>query len=242
MGGSHVPWSAQRSLIHVGREAGPLRRLVAGVGPEIVHLHSSKAGLAGRLALRGSVPTVFQPHGWSFYATPFTLTKAAQHWERLASRWTDRILCVSMEELEDGVRSGIPRSVLSYTPNGVDAALFPVPTPAEIARSKIALGITTPYTVLCVGRVCKQKGQDVLLDAWARVVERFPEAGLILVGDGPSRANLERRGVPSVRFVGMQSDVWSWLAIADLVVFPSRWEGASLGVMEALCAKARSDE
>src|SRR3954452_8749472 len=69
IGAPLVPWPAMRSP---GRGVvGEARRLAAAVRrirPDVVHLHSSKAGLSGRLALRGSVPTLFQTHGWSFLA------------------------------------------------------------------------------------------------------------------------------------------------------------------------------
>ncbi|MGH3814171.1 MAG: glycosyltransferase, partial [Pseudonocardiaceae bacterium] len=62
-------WPATRSP---GADTVPetqrLRRLIRAVRPDVVHLHSAKAGLAGRLALRGRRPTLFQPHGWSWLA------------------------------------------------------------------------------------------------------------------------------------------------------------------------------
>ncbi|OMQ15223.1 glycosyl transferase, partial [Modestobacter sp. VKM Ac-2676] len=65
-----------------------LRRVVRAADPELVHLHSAKAGLAGRLAVQGSRRTVFQPHAWSFEAVTGGVAEASRRWERAAQRWT----------------------------------------------------------------------------------------------------------------------------------------------------------
>ena len=93
--------------------------------------------------------------------------------------------------------------------------------------------------MVCVGRLCRQKGQDVLLDAWPRVVARVAEAQLVLVGDGPDEKHLRRLADGDVRLVGRRSDVADWLAAADVFALPSRWEGMSIGMVEAM-ARGRS--
>ncbi len=80
----------------------------------------------------------------------------------------------------------------------------------------------------------------MLLDAWQEVAQAVPGSELVVVGDGPNRAALERRAMPRVRWPGARDDVPVWLAAADVVVLPSRWEaGASLVAMEAM-ARCRS--
>ncbi len=109
-GARHVAWTARRSPgPAVVGETFRLRRTLRGLAPDLIHLHSAKAGLAGRLALRGAVPTVFQPHAWSFLAVRGALRAATLAWERFAIRWTTRVVCVSTAEYEDGARAR-PRS------------------------------------------------------------------------------------------------------------------------------------
>ncbi|MFJ2780484.1 glycosyltransferase [Kitasatospora sp. NPDC087315] len=232
-------WPARRSPgPATAAEAWRLRRIVRAAAPDMVHLHSSKAGLAGRLAIRGTVPTVFQPHAWSFAAVDGTLAAATLRWERYATRWAHRLLCVSVQERADGAAAGL-HADWAVVPNGVDVRHY---APAERRAARIALGLEldAPLAV-CVGRLCRQKGQDVLLAAWPEVLRRVPRARLALVGGGPDETRLadavrESAGPSRVRLAGDVPDPRPWLAAADLVVLPSRWEGMALAPLEAMAA------
>jgi glycosyltransferase involved in cell wall biosynthesis len=238
------PWAATRGAVpSLRREVAPLRRIVAGTDPHLVHLHSSKAGLAGRLAVRGTRPTVFQPHAWSFAAVTGATAALARGWERWAARWTDRLLCVSAQEQRDGEAAGV-RGSWALVPNGLDLDRFdPSRLPEqEQARALLDLDDDGPWAV-CVGRLCRQKGQDLLLRAWAGVPARVPGARLALVGEGPDRSVLEafasRLAHPdSVLFAGQSEDPRDWYAAGDLTVLSSRWEGMALAPLEAMaCAR-----
>jgi glycosyltransferase involved in cell wall biosynthesis len=85
-----------------------------------------------------------------------------------------------------------------------------------------------------VGRLSRQKGQDVLLDAWPTVRQRVPGARLALVGDGPDIEALRARTSDGVEFTGARDEVSVWFAAADVVALPSRWEGMSLAMLEAM--------
>ncbi|MBM7173175.1 glycosyltransferase [Streptomyces sp. G44] len=232
------PWQASRSPgPRLRAEVRELRRVIDAVGPTLVHAHSAKAGLAARLALRGRVPTVFQPHAWSFEAVGGATALLARLWERRAARWAARIVCVSEAERTTGRRAGVDGS-FSVVPNGVDVDRFGPGAPHE-ARGRL---LPAPFAgvplVVCVGRLCQQKGQDVLLRAWPRVTERVPGARLVLVGDGPDAARLRAAADPSVVFAGAARDAADWYRAADVVVLPSRWEGMALAPLEAMaCAR-----
>jgi glycosyltransferase involved in cell wall biosynthesis len=235
-GATHHEWSAERKPgPQTAAEIRGLARIVAALRPDVVHLHSSKAGLVGRLAVRGQTPTIFQPHAWSFLALGLIAGSVAARWERLATRWCDVILCVSEGERRLGTAAGI-RAEWCVIPNGIDLARAPSASELETmrrdVRERFGLGIVP--LVVCVGRLSRQKGQDVLLDAWPAVRARTPEARLILVGTGPERQALERRAPAGVLFAGEAADVEEWLAAADVVAVPSRWEGMSLSMLEAM--------
>lgn len=221
--------------------AGELRalsRAISRVGPDVVHLHSSKAGLAGRLALRGRRPTLFQPHGWSFLAVEGLVRRGSLAWERGGARWSHLTLCVSEDERRAGLAAGIagPMRVVA---NGVDLASHRVGDERARHEARRRLGLAAGPLVVCVGRLCRQKGQDLLLDVWPAVRRAVADAQLALVGDGPTRPELQARASAGVRLVGHSDEVRRWLCAADLVAMPSRWEGMSLALLEAMaCGRA----
>ena len=236
LGAQHLTWSATR-------EPGPstlaetraLAKVLRTVSPDVVHLHSAKAGLAGRLALRRKLPTLFQPHAWSFEAVDGVVGRAARAWERSAARWTSLLVCVSEDERRRGQDVGV-RGPSLVAPNGVDLALLtPVgPQQQRDARHRLGLPDGRPV-VVCVGRLARQKGQDVLLDSLPQLLEQVPGLLTVLVGQGPDDEVLAARAGTDVLLTGARADAADWLAAADVVALPSRWEaGLSLVAMEAM--------
>jgi glycosyltransferase involved in cell wall biosynthesis len=233
-----VPLSAWRAERSPGPgsldEARRLGDVVRRRRPDVVHLHAAKAGLAGRLALRHRVPTVFQPHAWSWLAAGGALRRASIAWERAAARWTDLFVCVGAGEAEQGRAMGV-RGRYTVVRNGVDLDRFAPADEAARAGARDRLGVDAGVPLaVCVGRATRQKGQDVLVSAWPLVRQHCPQATLALVGDGDLLPALRSPSVAGIRFAGAVTDVRPWLAAADLVVLPSRWEGLPLTALEAL--------
>jgi glycosyltransferase involved in cell wall biosynthesis len=90
-----------------------------------------------------------------------------------------------------------------------------------------------------VGRLAPEKGLDTLIDAWGSVVVAFPGARLVLIGEGPERRSLEDRvrslGLgPFVELPGIAADPTAALREADLFILPSREEGMSIALLEAM--------
>lgn len=229
-----VTWAATRSPGPA--TAGETRRLAAitrAAAPDVVHLHSSKAGLAGRLALRGRTPTIFQPHGWSFHAVSGPLRAATLFWERRAVHWTSAFAFVSAAERAEGLTAGV-RGRGWVIPNGVDLSRLLPADGAARAAARERLGLPPGPIAVCVGRLSEEKGQRDLLDIWPSVRRLVPGARLVLVGDGPDHGALAALSVPAVQLVGNREDVADWLAAATVVVAPSRREGMAIVPLEAM--------
>lgn len=234
-GPDHVEWEARRSPgPSLAGEVVRLAAIVRAVDPDIVHLHSSKAGLAGRLAVRGRRATLFQPHAWSFLAVGGGTASAARRWERAATRWTHRIVCVSEAERAQGEELGLG-ALMTVVPNGVDLGRWTPAGPDEVRSARAALDLPEhDLVVVCAGRLTRQKGQDLAVRIWPAVRAQVPGARLVLVGDGTELESVRRQPPDGVRFVGHCDDLRPWFAAGDLVLQPSRWEGLSLVILEAM--------
>jgi len=230
-------WAAERSVgVHVLMESRRLAGVVRRARPHVVHLHSAKAGLAGRLTVRGRLPTVYQPHGWSYDANSGLMRRLTVAWERTALRWCNVVVCVSTGERASGLNERLRLSdCCAVVPNGVDLAAF---HSLERAQARHFLGLDEGPLAVCVGRLSQQKGQGVLVEAWPLVREQLPHARLALVGDGPSRRELVAAAGAGICFVGVVPDPNPWYSAANVVVLPSRWgEGMALVPLEAMACR-----
>ena len=173
VGVRHYAWAANRGVgAHCVRETLSLDRIIRRAVPSIVHLHSAKAGLSGRIAIRGRELTVFQPHGWSFNAVEGRRRWLAERWEAFAARWAHAVICVSNDERHEGQSLGI-RARWSVIPNGVRLERFSVASDTHRASARESLGLPAVPTVVCVGRLSCEKGQAVLLRRGHRCAHRI---------------------------------------------------------------------
>ncbi len=150
-----------------------------------------------------------------------------------------RVLVVSRALGERVAELGVDPARIVHVPNGIDRDRF---TPGDAAVARRRLGIEgARRCVVCVGRLSPEKGIDVLVDAFARLAPGADDACLYVVGDGPSRGDLEARIARAglgdrVRLVGTRphDEIPDWMRAADVVVLPSRTEGHPNVVLEAL--------
>jgi glycosyltransferase involved in cell wall biosynthesis len=235
----------------LGREVGVrdiaalvhLWRLMRARRPAIVHTHTSKAGFVGRLAARlAGVPAVIhQPHGHIFYGYyDGGLTTMYVGLERLAARWTDRIITLTERGTEEHlVREIGRRAQYRSVPSGVPTAALRASTPTRSA-ARARLGIPPDaFVVVGLGRLVPVKGFDVLVAALPALVTAVPSTRVLLVGDGPERAALEAQAaVLGVRdrlvLVGATPAIGVCLAAGDVLAAPSRNEGMGRALVEAM--------
>jgi glycosyltransferase involved in cell wall biosynthesis len=202
---------------------------------DVVHLHSSKAGAVGRLALAsrpraGRPGVVFTPHAWSWYVGGRSAA-VYRAWERWGARWADAITVGSAAELADGRDVLGSARRLVHIPNGVDLTAHG-PDGPRAERGEAPL-------LVCVGRLSRQKGQDLVLRALEHI---DATTRLRLVGDGPARAGMLRLaaelGVAERVEMVPATDPRPHYRSADVVVVPSRWEGMALVPLEAMACGA----
>jgi len=165
--------------------------------PDVVHTHSSKAGILGRLAARlARVPIVVHTvHGLPFHPYETALRNRLYVWsERVAARCADRIICVADAMTDQAVAAGVaPRETIRTVYSGmeVDSFLHPQTDPR---RTRARLGFApTDVVVGKIARLFELKGHPYVIEAARRVVDRCPDVKFLFVGDGVLRADLQKQ-------------------------------------------------
>ncbi|MEM9801654.1 MAG: glycosyltransferase family 4 protein [Planctomycetota bacterium] len=218
-----------------------IRALLRELRPDVVHTHSSKAGVLGR---RASIATgigarVHTPHTFAFlFGALFGRRKRAlfRAIERSLAKSTHRMIAVSESEADTMRASGVvDPGIVRVVPNGIDPSRIEGAEPLDTRSVGLDPGL--PLAAV-IGLVYAAKGQDLALEALAD--PGLEELQILFVGPGDT-AELEERarslGVDGrVTFTGPRDDVPAILAASDLLLLPSRWEGMPYVVLEAMAA------
>lgn len=223
-----------------------LRELFRARSFDVVHTHSSKAGIVGRMAAwKERVPVVVHTvHGQAFH--PYQA--AWRNWlyilaERYAARRCHRIYAVAQAMIDQCVAAGVaPRDKYEVVYSGMDMDAFANAQPEPELRA--SLGI--PPDALVVGKVARLfelKGHEYLIQAAPAIVARFPNVRFLLVGDGNLRGELEaeiaRLGLQQhFVFAGLvpPADVCRYTALMDVLVHLSLREGLPRTVVQGLAS------
>ena len=214
--------------------------------PDVVHTHSGKAGILGRAAAaRAGVPAVHTVHGPSFHRFQNPLSRAAF---RAAERWagpkTAQFISVADAMTDQYVAAGVaPREKFTTVRSGMDVDAFLTP-PGDRAAVRGRFGFADEDVVAAkIARLSDLKGQSYLLDAAVLLKDSHPRLKYLLVGDGPLRAELERRVAAEglrgrVTFAGLVPavDVPRYIHAADVVVHTSLREGLPRVLPQGLIA------
>jgi glycosyltransferase involved in cell wall biosynthesis len=212
----------------------PVLQAIMHFRPDLIHAHSTKAGLAARLAAALTRrPVIFTAHGWGFAeARAWWLPPTLLRLERLAARATARIICVSGFDYELALRYRVGRpEQLTIIRNGI----APEPYLAARERARGDERREDEPVLITVGRLAPPKDPFTLLEAF----QRLSRGRLLVVGDGPLRPQVEAflRSSPvgdRVRLLGEREDVPDLLAAADLFLLSSHKEGLPRAIIEAM--------
>ena len=239
------PVAMQRS-ISPRADAAALQRLITILRHEsfdLVHLHSSKAGFLGRLAVRASgnpAAVVYSPHGLAFLGTTQHAHKQFYlRLEQLAGPLCERIIAVSPGERDVIIAAGIARPErVVCVPNGIVAP--PRLTDAERAATRAMLGIPANAPLIgTAARLAPQKNPGRFLAAAAQVLRVLPEAHFVWCGGGDlaevARTEAARQGIAhACHFIGHREDARRIMAAYDIFWLTSDYEGLPIAPLEAM--------
>ena len=219
------------------RLAGSLRQF----GADIVHAHQYSAWFYSALArlLHPAPRLVFEEHGRFYPEVDNAKRRFVNRW--LIRRLTHRFVAVSGDIRERLVRyEGLDRKQIDVVYNGVAPLPFVAADSRERLRRQLGFG-TDDFVVGTVGRFDPIKNLPMLISAFAEVATEQPRLRLLLVGDGPERAAIERRvaecGLGTrVVMTGYRDDARRLKACLDLFVLASFSEGTSMALLEAMAA------
>jgi glycosyltransferase involved in cell wall biosynthesis len=246
-----VPW---RLITALRRRLSPLRdvrafwdlyRVFRRERPAIVHTHTSKAGVLGRVAawMAGVPVVVHTPHGHVFYGHfGRGASRLFLRLERALARRTTRLIALTAAERDEHLQRGVGRpEQFAVVPSGVDLERFRAV--AGVTDHRLP-GLDLPPDAVVVGSVgwlTPVKGHRYLVEALGRLKPSHPRLHGVIVGTGELLEELQALAVASgvgdaIRFAGLRHDVPECLAAMDVFVLPSLNEGMGRALVEAMAA------
>lgn len=222
-----------------------LRNLIEEGKFDIVHFHGIRAAMLGRIStllMLRKPKIVYTIHGFHLnYCNPIKRSLLFSV-ERFLNRFTDVIICVSYSDKKTIIEKNlVEENKITVIWNGIDIEKFQRAKVDKFIKKK-ELGLPIDAIVITmIGRLHPQKDHETLLSAFRLIIPILQNAHLLIVGDGPLRLKLERYAQSlglkeKVKFTGFRKDIPEILAITDIFVLSTLWEGLPLALLEALAS------
>ena len=217
-----------------------IRNMIQQFNPDIVHTHTAKAGLLGRLAVLSTKKNVLLVHTFhghllhGYFSS--IVTSVIVLIEKILASKTDILISVGKRVRDELLHVGIG---IENQYRIVNPGLTIAPLPSrDLALSKYGLNPANRY-ISCLGRLVRVKRPDRLLEiaAWLKI--NYPGVRIIIAGDGPMREEIEQEAEKSalpIEFLGWVLDIESILALSELMILTSDNEGTPLSLIQAQMA------
>ena len=212
--------------------------------PDIVYCHSSKAGAVGRMAaFLAPGKVIYNAHGWAFNMKVHKRVKWFYRFvEQRLTSFCKRVVCISNFEGESALKYHVVNNKkLRVIFNGVEIdEIRKNVKNTRITREQFGIPEGVPVIGM-VGRISEQKGPKTFIRMAERISRKIPDAHFMIVGDGDSRQEIESM----IEKIGLQNSVhitgWvpnpnDYMALFDVGVLMSRWEGFGLVICEYMAA------
>lgn len=250
-------------LDHVVREISPLKDIYAFLTLlrffkrekfDILHLHTSKAGVLGSIAghIAGIKKIIYTPHGHIFHKkanipglseiSPLK-RELLYYLRKYAYKCCTQLVALSEKDKEEQVILKLaPPEKFNVIMNGINIEHFSDCDEKLKQDTVEKLGLQNFIVIGSIGRLSEEKGHDILLKTFALISKKIPSLRLLIIGSGDFSCELQKLSVQldidkKVIFIKHVDDVNPFLHIMDIFVLPSRYESQGIAAMEAMCAK-----
>lgn len=222
-----------------------IRKLIKKYQPDVVYMHSSKAGAIGRIANIGlSNVSLYNPHGWSFNMDCSNIkVNIYKYIEKILSLFCTKIIAISNFEKDSALKYKIcKKEKINVIFNGVDIDEY-YNKKDMYSIDKKELGIPdNAYVFGCVGRISKQKAPDIFIKFASLIKSEIPNSFFIMVGDGEERSSIEQmikdyKLEDRVLITGWIDEPMKYIKLFDQALLLSRWEGFGLVLTEYMLAQ-----
>jgi glycosyltransferase involved in cell wall biosynthesis len=224
-----VPMVTEVSLVNDALSVFRLMRLIRAFQPDVIHLHSSKAGVLGRVAVRicgAWAPVFYSPHGFAFLRQDVSNNKQKLFlwFEQLAAKLGGKLVACSRSEAD-----------LAWT-QVHHPSVYLVENATDLSEIPLTTGSSHQVKVINAGRLCYQKA-PWLFRKVAEACSNLP-AHFFWLGAGGLAAELQSAATKNLTLTGWltRADIAKHLADADIFLMPSLWEGMPLALIEAQAA------
>lgn len=202
-----------------------IRKIADEVKPDIIHLHSSKAGALGRFAFNGNrIPMFYTPHGYSFLMEDCKPMKRAVYKmvESICAKRNCTTISCSVGEHQESLKL---TKHATYVNNGINMAEL-----QEIIDKTEK--VEHPFTVYTLGRICYQKNPALFNE----IAESLPDVKFVWIGDGELREQLTSKNIEITGWADRSTAI-RYAINADVFLLPSRWEGLPISLLESMYMK-----
>ena len=223
----------KRSILNIFKVMIFIYRFINEIQPDIIHVHSTWAGVFVRLPLlfvKKKAKIIYTAHGWSFIMDVSTKKKYLYAFiERVLSRVTDKIINISNFEEKQALNYGLNKKKMVVIYNGVKDRNYDI----KINLDKKNINNSNKINLLFVGRLDRTKGIDILLDVYNKY--EFKNLHLYIIGDSVLD-NIEIKSTDKITYLGWinNEDIDKYYQMCDAVIMPSRWDGFGLVAIEAM--------
>lgn len=210
-------------------------------GIDIVHTHSSKAGVLGRIAARAAgVPVIVHTvHGWSFNDGMGSIKRKVYEWiEQFAAKLCDRLIAVTERDIGKGLAAGIGNRHKYITiRSGIAFEKFKSFNNEKVCNMRAELG--NKKIIGTIGRISEQKNLLDFVNIAEKLINKRKDLKFVILGDGPLRAQLQefidRKGLKNdIELLGVRSDINDLYYVLDILLMTSLWEGLPRVIPEAM--------